>query len=214
MDKQKKNRKYKSNKLIIVLSIVFAALLVAAIIIVYCVFLPKAEDSKVETTQVSTVSTTISQVPSTKVTDNSIADSVETEPTNAIQEETQSPETSSNSQINTVQSVTTSELKIEGSYSPYKAIESETGKEVQLTTVFGKSYKQYGGQLTLSEDDTFIVYVGISNSEDSTGKYERNGNELNATYTSGKTSTFVLSETADGELEVIVPMGLYNIYFK
>lgn len=102
---------------------------------------------------------------------------------------------------------------IAGTYKPYKAVESETGKEAPLATVFGSAYSQYGGELTLLEDGTFTVYIGISNSDDSSGTYTRKNNKITALYKSGETAVFTVERNSEGEKTIIVPMGLYNIYF-
>lgn len=154
---KQRNKKYKSNKSIILLSAVFAVLLCAAVLITYFLF----------------------------------SDSART----------------------TADGTPDESLPLAGSYKPYKAVESETGREQTLGAVFGSSYGQYGGELTLSGDGAFTVYVGASNNDDAAGTYTVENNRLNAVYNSGRTAVFTVEADPSGEISIIVPMGLYNIYF-
>lgn len=168
MTRRKKNKKYQSNKLIIVLSIVFAALLFSAAISAYLIF--GGDNSR-----------------NTATPDNV----VETKPgfTQASENDT--------AEI----------LK------PYKAVETETGKDVPLTTVYGKAYSQYGGKLTLNKDGTFSIFVGISNNDDNSGEYTEKDGVIYAVYKSGKTAEFRRNTAEDGTSEIIVQNGIYEIYF-
>lgn len=160
---KKKNKKYKSNKLIIVLSIVFAAMLFGIAFLAYLYV-----SQNFQSVSVSTGDTAV-----TETADDTVA----------------------------------------GVYTPYKAIESETEKDTPLAAVFGSSYSQYGGELILFEDGTFTLYIGVSNNEDSTGTYNEENGVISAVYESGKTAEFQVSADENGKKIIIVPMGLYNIYF-
>lgn len=164
---KKKNKKYKSNKFIILLSIAFAAILVATVAIAYFIFVQNHQN----------------------ISQNGLQNDFQ----NSLEE--------------------TSEVPFYTSYKPYKAIEIETEKEVTLATVFGTAYSQYGGELTLNEDNTFSLYVGISNSDDSEGTFTLEDDNIKAVFNSGEEKEFVVAQENEVTV-IIVPMGLYNIYFK
>lgn len=190
--KRKKNKKYKSNKIIILLSIVFAAILVTATAIAFFIFAQNTNNSSADNLQ-SNSQPSFSETTSLETTPS------ETASTETIPFETDSSEIA--------------EASIYTSYKPYKAIESETAKETSLVTVFGSAYSQYGGELKLNEDKIFSLYVGVSNSNDSEGTFVLEDDKINATFNSGEEKEFTITEE-DGITVIIVPMGLYNVYFK
>lgn len=190
--KRKKNKKYKSNKIIILLSIVFAAILVTATAIAFFMFSQNTDNPSADNLQ-SNSQPSFSETTSLETTLS------ETALPETIPSETDSSEIA--------------ETSIYTSYKPYKAIESETAKETSLVTVFGSAYSQYGGELKLNEDKTFSLYVGISNSNDSEGTFVLEDDKINAIFNSGKEKEFTITEE-DGITVIIVPMGLYNVYFK
>lgn len=157
---KKKNKKFKSNKVIILLSAVFALVLCAAVLITYLV-----------------------------VSNRDNAENIENSENNAS-------------------------FSVAGTYKPYRAVETETGKEEPLGTVFGSAYGKYGGELTLNDDGSFSVYVGASNTDTGIGTYSFQDGIINASYDSGETAVFTLEADDSGAVTVIVPMGLYNIYFR
>ena len=56
-------------------------------------------------------------------------------------------------------------------YKPFQAFKD--GEEVNLDTVFGKGYAQYGDELVFNTDGTFTAYIGVNAGADSTtGTYE------------------------------------------
>ncbi len=175
--KRKNNKEYKSNKSIILLSIIFALILVAATVIAYYMF----------------------GLNSNSISDNNSPDSIQRDLSEITLSDTDSSDTE--------------EVSFYTSYKPYKAIESETTKEISLATVFGSAYSQYGGELKLNEDNTFSLYVGISNSDDSKGTFNLEDNKIKATFNNGEEKEFLISNE-NGATVIMVPMGLYNIYFK
>lgn len=189
---KKKNKKYKSNKIIIFLSIVFAAILITAAVIAYFIFAQNTENPSPDKLQNDTQ-------PSLSETTSLQTTSPETTLKETVVSETDSSEVT--------------EVSLYTSYKPYKAIESETGKETSLTTVFGTAYSQYGGELKLNEDKTFSLYVGISKSDDSEGTFTLEDDKIKATFNSGDEKEFTITEEAEATV-IIVPIGLYNVYFR
>lgn len=98
-------------------------------------------------------------------------------------------------------------------FKAYKAIESETGREVPLTTVFGSSFSTYGGKLVLNGDSTFALTLG-ANVEDSYGTYVEQDDKLLINYSNGKTDEFPVTKDEQNNAEIQIQMGLYIIYFK
>ncbi len=99
-------------------------------------------------------------------------------------------------------------------FKAYKAVESETGKEVPLTTVFGSAYSTYGGELVLNPDSTFTLTLGATNDENSYGTYTEQEDKLLINYSNGKTDEFAVTKDENKNAEIQIQMGLYIIYLK
>lgn len=197
MKKEKKSkRKYGTNKVILILSIVFAALLIGISVFAFLFYESRREEGSVQTESTAAYTENESVSPNTSVVDSEGKTSSEI---NNGAEQSLLQEAFQTSQ--------TLALK------PYKAIESETGKEISLTDLFGSAYRTYGGELTLTQDGAFSYYIGVSKNGDSKGSYKVEENVLSAVYADGKTAVFRMEED-DGNLVIIVPIGLYEIYFQ
>ena len=99
-------------------------------------------------------------------------------------------------------------------FKAYKAVESETNREVPLSTVFGTSYTKYGCELVLNPDSTFTLTLGATNNEDSYGTYTQQEDKLLINYANGKTDEFAVTKDEQNNAEIQIQMGLYKNYLK
>ena len=96
-------------------------------------------------------------------------------------------------------------------FSPYKAIDSETGDPCPLKEVFGSSYA--GGSIRFNNDGTFSDTLSISSVN--SGAYAVQGDTIKATYTNDKNvSVNIVQWNGDVPAEISINYGGYDVYFN
>lgn len=96
-------------------------------------------------------------------------------------------------------------------FSPYKAIDSETGDPCPLKEVFGSSYA--GGSISFNNDGTFSDTLSISSVN--SGAYAVQGDTIKATYTNDKNvSVNIVQWNGDVPAEISINYGGYDVYFN
>lgn len=201
MKKEKNSKqKYKTNKVVLIMSIVLAVLLIGISVFAFLWYESERKEEPAKNPAVQTQT----------------ARQTETEPASMHSGSTESAgetaaETGGLDEQNFLQKAFQNSKSL--SLKPYKAVASETGEEISLADLFGSAYRTYGGELTLTQDGAFSYYIGVSKDGDSTGSYTIEENNLSVVYADGKTDVFQMEEAGES-FTVIVPMGLYKIYFQ
>lgn len=96
-------------------------------------------------------------------------------------------------------------------FSPYKAVDSETGNECSLKEVFGSSYS--GGSIVFSDDGRFTDSLTTSSSN--SGAYAVQDSNLAVTYSNDKNmDVTVNSWEGNTPTDIVVNYGGYNVYLN
>ncbi|MBQ1977854.1 MAG: hypothetical protein II225_03820 [Ruminococcus sp.] len=119
-----------------------------------------------------------------------------------------------------VQSVTVAEKEfasLKDSYKPAMAFDKE-GNSVDLTTVYGSSFKETEAELCFKKDGTFTAFIGAYANEDSvTGTYKvKSQTEIEMLYNNDKTQYAVITviDVDVNAVEIRLPVGDYNVIFQ
>lgn len=221
MKKRKSKRKYGTNKLIIILSIAFAALMAIAVAIVYFCFVPpktsennsNTENSTIPSSIVATESTLESTQNTTQSTANGITDiPKESSESSNIDTETKAQSSTSDSD-NILNNIISSNDKL--SLTPYEVIDNNTGKKTSFTSVFGSAYGDYGGSLLLNFNDNSVkYYMGVDRPGLTNGTFTIDGNKIVVTFENGdKKEIEVVSENNEN-IFIVPEYGQFSVYFK
>lgn len=108
------------------------------------------------------------------------------------------------------------QLKLSASYIPTKAFDSN-GAEVDLYTVYGSSFRDYGGSLCFKEDGTFTTYIGVfGNINNESGTYKViSDTEIEMLFNNDKTVTAIVTKAdSDGNVqEIKMTHRSYDVVF-
>lgn len=106
---------------------------------------------------------------------------------------------------------------LKDSYKPAMAFDTE-GNPVDLTTVYGSSFKETEGELCFKKDGTFTAFIGAYANEDSvTGTYKvKSQTEIEMVYNNDKTQNAVITviDVDVNAVEIRLPVGDYNVIFQ
>lgn len=106
------------------------------------------------------------------------------------------------------------EEDILGVWLPQKAISVSSDEEVALAEAFGTSYAQYGGSLSIYENNCYEIGMGAYGNEEShNGTFQINGSQLEVTYESGVKDTFYVLKDESGMKMIKAQQGDYFVYF-
>lgn len=96
-------------------------------------------------------------------------------------------------------------------FSPYKAVDSETGEECSLKEVFGSSYS--GGSIVFSDDGRFTDSLTTSSSN--SGAYAVQDSNLAVTYSNDKNMDVAVNAwEGNTPTDIVVNYGGYNVYLN
>ncbi len=102
------------------------------------------------------------------------------------------------------------------SYKPELAFDL-TGKAVELTQVYGSSFKEHGGELCFKEDGTFTAFIGAyGNANTVTGTYKvLSMSEIELKYNNDTTKSAVITATdlEGNAVEIRLPENDFNVIF-
>lgn len=226
-----KSSKKGSGKLaIFIVSIVIAVAAIAAAVILLIPSCGNAKKSNLiathpsitERTQETTVSSTSKQVTTEKVEEttdteketsspNSDNKNDKTESDNKENSDEGVPMQSSDSEVVVVPGDLDNATYFSASFSPYKAIDSDSDEECSLKEVFGSSYG--GGNVTFKSDGAFTDSLTTSSSD--RGSYAVVDNKLIATYSNDRNmDVSVSSWNDDVPSEIVINYGGYYVYFN
>ena len=103
------------------------------------------------------------------------------------------------------------------SYKPAMAFDME-GNSVDLTTVYGSSFSEYGGELCFKKDGTFTAFIGAYKNNDSvTGTYKvLSQSEIEMTFNNDTTQNAVITviDVNVEAVEIRLTVGDYNVIFQ
>ncbi len=208
----KHGKKTNNRKVPIIIAVIAAVVVLAAIIcIIVFLFSKDKSENNAATTPVSTVQ--ITEQPAT--TETSFVSEVETEAAdNNVSEPSNSEQTAIGQQQIALPIQSGAKLSyFSADYSPYKAVDTETGDEVSMRLVFGSAYS--GGTVSFKNDGSFSD--NLINSYANTGSYavDVEKKTITATYTNDKNMDItVLSWNSDTPAEIIINYGGFDIYLK
>lgn len=96
-------------------------------------------------------------------------------------------------------------------FSPYKAVDSETGEECSFKEVFGSSYS--GGSIVFNSDGSFTDTLTTSSSN--SGAYAVQDSNLAATYSNDRNMDISVNSW-DGRTptDIVINYGGYDVYFN
>ncbi|MCH5297058.1 MAG: hypothetical protein J1E85_05245 [Ruminococcus sp.] len=223
------NKKKNSKKpAIIIISIVAALVIIVATVILLFPFLgdssnippfathPSITERTQETTQV-----TVSEQPTTEKAENTTSKSEQDSSTQNIDSEESSNIQKATEESITMQSSNSESVVVPGdvddatyfsaTYSPYKAVDSETDEQCSLKEVFGSSY--VGGSVTFNSDGSF--FDALTTSSSNNGSYAVKDSKLIATYSNDRNmDVSVSSWNGDTPSEIIINYGGYYVYLS
>lgn len=129
-------------------------------------------------------------------------------------ETTESVSATAPAETESVTEMTASAVSLKEYYEPYKAFDAD-GTEVDLSNVYGSAYREYGGSLTFTEENSFNLSVGINNGK-TFGTYVIAGEkEIVLNYAHGDTKViFITGEENGVATEIKVPTSDYLVYFR
>lgn len=210
--KSKHSRKKNSRKSVIIIAVIAAAAVFAAVICGIIFFMPDKTDESNNETITSTgtvVSTTVVSSVETATSQSSEDFNVNSNPT----QDTTSEQPESSQQI-ALPVESNAELSyFNASFSPYKAIDTETDEKVSMRLVFGSVYS--GGSVVFNDNGSFEDK--LINSEHNTGAYavDRENKKITATYSNDKNMNItVLSWNDEIPAEIIINYGGFDVYLK
>ncbi|MBQ8000164.1 MAG: hypothetical protein IJ298_02970 [Ruminococcus sp.] len=110
----------------------------------------------------------------------------------------------------------TVQLKLSASYIPTKAFDSN-GAEASVYTVYGSSFRDYGGSLCFKEDGTFTTFIGVfGNVDNESGTYKIiSDTEIEMLYNNDKTETAIITQVdSEGNVvELKMPHRSFDVVF-
>lgn len=211
-----KEKKSKSYVGIIIVLIVIAV--IAGVIVLFFISKNSEQNNAAAASSVSlqTENTTVSPTASSKTESTS---------PNALQASSKATQQSSQSVAESKQPAQSAPEKVvvpdseeadessyfEAVYTPYKAVDTDTGNTVSMREVFGTSYS--GGTFVFNSDGTFTDNLSISSVN--SGAYSVSGNTIRATYTNDKNlSISVIASEGNIPSEIVINYGGYDVYFN
>lgn len=151
---------------------------------------------------------------------NNEATEPSTEPSTIASEITTTTTNESTTEITEpTQDTTTEEIALKnlilGEWIPVSGFKTETNEVVNLTDLYGKGYRDYGGLLEFNEDGTFSINIGITNNGDqNNGYYTCTQTDINVTYNNDKSSVIDHEFNGDEIIRLYVLQGEYTIVFE
>lgn len=195
-----KNNSVSINESTLIALIVICCALVIALICAIVFFVTNNNNNENSNLN-ATITTTVANMAESTVTQITTEEQI-----TQIQNTTVDSEQGSSSESTT---------KYFGKWQAKKAVNIQTGEEESLRKIYGSAFSQYGGTLTINENGTFSLWIGVSASEDDhIGTYTFNSeNNIDVTYQNGQSDTFKI-EDSEGVVTIIAKQGEYNIYFQ
>lgn len=108
-------------------------------------------------------------------------------------------------------------IKLLSSYAPTKALDAD-GNTVDISSVYGSSYRDYGGSLCFEEDGTFTTFIGaFGNVNNESGTYKIiSDTQIEMLYNNDTTEIATVLKV-DSELnvtELIMPHRSFDVVFS
>lgn len=101
-----------------------------------------------------------------------------------------------------------------GEWKPLMAVKVSDGKEVDFNTLFGSSYREYGGKLAITENGNFTISMGAAIIEaKGSGTFQLSDNNLLVTYKGGAVDTYLYIPNYQGKEVIKVQINNAYIYF-
>lgn len=108
-------------------------------------------------------------------------------------------------------------ISLSESYRPVKAYNA-SGEEVDIYTVYGTSFRDYGGSLCFKEDGTFTTFIGVyGNVNNESGIYKiLSDTEIQMVYNNDKIETAVVTQVdSQGVVtELRMPHRSFDVVFE
>lgn len=102
-----------------------------------------------------------------------------------------------------------------GEWKPLMAVKVSDGKEVDFNTLFGSSYREYGGKLVVTENGNFTISMGAAIIEaKGSGTFQLSDNNLLVTYKGGAVDTYLYIPDYQGKEVIKVQINNAYIYFN
>lgn len=224
------NKKKKSKKpaIIIISIIAVIAIIIAVAILLFQTLggssnnLPFATNPSITEHTQETTQVTVSEQPTTEKTENITSNTEQNASTQNPDSEESSDIQKTTDESITMQSSNSESVVVPGdvddatyfsaTYSPYKAVDSETNEQCSLKEVFGSSYGG-GGSVTFNSDGSFSDTLTTSSSNK--GSYAVKDSKLIATYSNDRNmDVSVSSWNGDTPSEIIINYGGYYVYLS
>lgn len=101
-----------------------------------------------------------------------------------------------------------------GTWLPLTAVDVADGKELHLEQLFGSSYRQYGGSLTIKENGNFTIGMGAAIIDGkSSGTFTLSDFNLLVTYKNQSVDTYLYIPSFQGKEVIKVQINNAYVYF-